>query len=135
IPVFWIATLVLVLGAVWLSWAPPLEHRGLLRDPAVNLHVLAAPTIILGVNLSGTMLRVIRNEMLDVLRQEYIRTARAKGLASSTVLLRHALRNVLIPVVTIVGLQVPVLLSGSVILEHIFNIPGMGAYLIESLNQ
>ncbi len=93
------------------------------------------PAVILGAALSGTVMRLTRAQMLEVMRQDYIRTAWAKGLRERTVVVRHAIRNAFIPVVTLIGLQVPVLVGGSVILETIFNIPGIGRYLLTAILQ
>jgi peptide/nickel transport system permease protein len=93
---------------------------------------MLVPAIILGTGLSGTKMRLMRAQMLEVLRQDYIRTARAKGLAETAVMIRHASKNALIPVVTVIGLQIPILIAGSVILENIFLLPGIGRYLVDS---
>ncbi|HEX5504517.1 MAG TPA: ABC transporter permease [Thermomicrobiales bacterium] len=133
IPGFWLATLAITLPAIWFRWTPPLRYTQLLDDPATNLGQMLPPALILGVGLSGSVMRLTRAQMLEVLRQEYIRTARSKGLAERAVMVRHALRNAIIPVVTLLGLQVTVLISGTVVLESIFVIPGMGRYLLEAL--
>jgi peptide/nickel transport system permease protein len=138
IPSFWLATLVIVLPSVWWKLAPPIEYVDLWKDPWANLQIMVfpygrfvpvGPAVILGVGLSGTVMRLTRAQMLEVLRQDYIRTAWSKGLRERTVIIRHALKNALIPVVTVVGLQLPFLIGGAVILEQIFNVPGMGRYL------
>jgi peptide/nickel transport system permease protein len=105
------------------------------EDPLGNLAHLIFPAIILGTSLSAVTMRLTRTMMLEVMRQDYIRTALAKGLATRTTIIRHALRNALIPVVTLVGLQAPVLVGGTVILEQIFVIPGMGLLLLEAVSQ
>jgi peptide/nickel transport system permease protein len=92
------------------------------------------PAIILGIGLSGSIMRLTRAQMLEVLRQDYIRTSRAKGLSDRAVVYRHALRNAIVPVVTLLGLNMAVLISGTVVLESIFVLPGMGRYLLEALN-
>jgi len=104
------------------------------QDPAAHLLQLLIPALILGKAFSAIIMRLTRTLMLEVLRQDYIRTARAKGLAVGTIVTRHALRNALIPVVTLVGLQAPVLFGGAVILEQIFVIPGMGLLLLEAVS-
>jgi peptide/nickel transport system permease protein len=98
------------------------------------MQIMLPPAIILGAALSGTVMRLTRAQMLEVLRQDYIRTAWSKGLREGTVVWRHALRNAAIPVVTLIGLQVPVLFGGTVVLEQIFSIPGTGRYLITAVN-
>ena len=135
VPSFWLATLVMVFPSVWWRWAPPLQYTPFLEDPVANLAHMSVPAILLGLSLSAVTMRMTRTMMLEVLRQDYIRTARAKGLKESVVIIRHALRNCLIPVVTLVGLQAPLLIGGAVILEQIFVIPGMGLMLLEAVFQ
>jgi len=134
IPSFWAAMLVITYGFVWFGWTPPLNYRDLWEDPSSNLEIMIVPALILGASLSGTVMRMTRSMMLEVLRQDYTRTARAKGLAPMTVILRHALRNAILPVITIIGLQVSVVVGGTVVLERIFSIPGMGSLLLSSIN-
>lgn len=141
IPSFWLATLFIVygsigihLGAIYFQFTPPLGDQ-IDANLAQNLRLVVPPAIILGVGLSGSVMRLTRTQMLEVMRQDYIRTARAKGLATGRVIASHALRNAFIPVVTIIGLQVPVLVGGSVILEQIFSLPGMGYYLLAAIAQ
>jgi peptide/nickel transport system permease protein len=105
------------------------------EDPLQNLKQMLIPAFILGTALSAITMRLTRTQMLEVLRQDYIRTAWAKGLNARTVTLRHALRNALVPVVTLVGLQAPLLIGGAVIVEQIFVIPGMGLLLLDAVNQ
>jgi len=135
VPSFWLATLVMVFPSVWWRWAPPLQYTPFLEDPVANLAHMSVPAILLGLSLSAVTMRMTRTMMLEVLRQDYIRTARAKGLKENIVIVRHALRNCLIPVVTLVGLQTPLLIGGAVILEQIFVIPGMGLMLLEAVFQ
>ena len=135
VPSFWLATLVMVFPSVWWRWAPPLQYTPFLEDPVANLAHMSVPAILLGLSLSAVTMRMTRTMMLEVLRQDYIRTARAKGLKENIVIVRHALRNCLIPVVTLVGLQAPLLIGGAVILEQIFVILGMGLMLLEAVFQ
>jgi peptide/nickel transport system permease protein len=135
IPSFWLGTLVMVFPSVWWRWAPPLEYTPFLDDPLKNLGHMIIPAVLLGLSLSAVTMRMTRTMMLEVLRQDYIRTARAKGLGENLVVLRHALRNGLIPVVTLIGLQAPLLIGGAVILEQIFVVPGMGLLLLEAVFQ
>jgi len=135
VPSFWTATLVVVYPSIWWGWSPEVEYIPLFKDPLRNLAQFIIPAVIMGMVMSGTAMRMTRTMMLEVLRQDYIRTAWSKGLREGTVVMRHALKNALIPVVTVVGIQVPILIAGSVILETIFNLPGIGLLLIQALGQ
>jgi len=135
IPSFWLGTLVMVFPSVWWRWSPPLQYTPFLEDPLANLAHMLVPAILLGLSMSAVTMRMTRTMMLEVLRQDYIRTARAKGLSENIVVFRHALRNCLIPVVTLIGLQAPLLIGGAVILEQIFVVPGMGLMLLEAVFQ
>jgi peptide/nickel transport system permease protein len=134
LPSFWIAVMVITFGSLWFNWVPPIQFEHLQEDPVEHLKIMLLPAIIIGLTPSGGLIRLTRTQMLEVLRQDYIRTAHAKGLSSYTVLYKHALRNALIPIVTVVGLGLPGIISGTVIFEQIFLIPGMGRYLIEAIN-
>lgn len=133
IPGFWVGTLVMVFPSIWWGWSPSVRYVSFAEDPWAHLGQLAIPALILGKAFSAIIMRLTRTMMLEVLRQDYIRTARAKGLSVGTIVMRHALRNALIPVVTLVGLQAPLLFGGAVILEQIFVIPGMGLLLLEAV--
>jgi peptide/nickel transport system permease protein len=133
IPGFWLGTLVITLPSVWWQWTPPLRYTRLFDDPTKNLAQVIIPALILGLGLSGGLMRLIRTQMLEVLRQDFVRTAAAKGLAEHSIVLRHALKNAFIPALTALGLQVSLLISGTVVLESIFVLPGMGRYLLESV--
>ena len=135
IPSFWMATVVMVYPALWWGWSPPMEYISFTEDPLGNLGLLIIPATILGFVLSGTTMRMMRAMMLEVLRQDYIRTAWAKGFTEKLVVIRHALKNALIPVVTLVGYQVPILVGGAVIIEQIFTLPGIGRLLVDALSQ
>ena len=135
LPHFWLGTLVMIYPALWWGWSPKMEYVSFLDNPIENLQMFIVPAIIMGMILSGITMRMTRTMMLEVLRQDYIRTAWAKGLKERVVISRHALKNALIPVVTIVGLQVPILIGGSVILEKIFNLPGIGRLMVEVINR
>ena len=135
IPGFWLGTLVIVFPSIWWGWSPEIRFVPFTENPLQNLSQLALPAIILGLGLSAITMRLTRTMMLEVLRQDYIRTAWAKGLRERLVVSRHALRNALIPVVTLIGLQAPVLIGGAVIMEQIFVIPGMGLLLLEAVAQ
>jgi peptide/nickel transport system permease protein len=133
IPAFWLGTLVITLPSVWWGWTPPLRYTRLLDDPLKNLGHVMIPAFILGLGLSGTLMRLTRAQMLEVLRQDFVRTAAAKGLAERAVVMRHALKNAFIPVLTLLGLQVSILVGGTVVLESVFVLPGMGRYLLEAV--
>ncbi|MYE82425.1 MAG: ABC transporter permease, partial [Gammaproteobacteria bacterium] len=135
VPGFWLGTLVMVFPSVWWRWAPGLEYVPFFEDPLQNLSHMIVPAILLGLSMSAVTMRMTRTMMLEVLRQDYIRTARAKGVAEWLVIVRHALRNGLIPVVTLIGLQAPLLIGGAVIFEQIFVVPGMGLLLLEAVFQ
>jgi peptide/nickel transport system permease protein len=135
IPNFWLGTIVVVYPAIWWGWSPPLELVSLREDPITNLKVFLLPSIVLGFALSGVTMRMMRAMMLEVLRQDYIRTAWAKGLKEKVIIIRHALKNALIPVVTLVGLQVPILIGGTVVVEQIFTLPGMGNLMLDAITQ
>lgn len=128
-------TMVIVFPAVWWNWIPPIEYVPFTEDPANNLIQFGIPAVLMGAAFSGTMMRFVRTMMLEVLRQDYIRTAWSKGLSERTVIYRHALRNTLIPMVTIVGMGLPGIIGGSVITEQIFNLPGVGRWLFDAVNQ
>jgi peptide/nickel transport system permease protein len=134
IPAFWIGTMVIVFPSVWWGYMPRIRYIPFTRDPWENLKLMIIPGIIIGMGMSGTVLRMTRTMMLDVLRQDYIRTAWAKGLGERVVILRHALKNALIPVITISGLQVPLLIGEAVIVEQIFSLPGLGTLLIKAVS-
>ena len=133
IPGFWLGTLVMVFPSVWWRWAPELEYTPFLVDPIANLTHLIVPAILLGLSMSAITMRMTRTMMLEVMRQDYVRTARAKGLRERAVVVQHALKNGLIPVVTLIGLQAPLLIGGTVVMEQIFVIPGMGLLLLEGV--
>jgi peptide/nickel transport system permease protein len=135
IPGFWLGTLVIVFPSIWWGWSPDIQYIHFADDPRGNLRQMIVPALLLGFGLSAITMRMTRTMMLEVLRQDYIRTARAKGLTERLVVMRHALRNALIPVVTLIGLQAPVLIGGAVIMEQIFVIPGMGLLLLEAVAQ
>jgi len=135
VPILWIGTIVVTLPALFFGWAPPLNYVSFADDPIGNMSVMALPSLIVGIPLMGGTIRMTRAMMLEVIRQDYIRTAWAKGLPPRAIWRRHAVRNALIPVLSLIGLQVPFLLGGTVIIEQIFNLPGMGVYMLQSLQQ
>ncbi len=133
LPVFWVGTMVIVYPSIWWGWTPSLVYTPFAENPLQNILQFLLPGVILGMYLSGATMRMTRTMMLEVLRQDYIKTAWAKGLTERTIILRHALKNALIPVITIVGIQIAILIGGTVVLEQIFCLPGLGLLLIEAL--
>ena len=132
-PNFWIALMVLLYPAILWGWSPPMRLIPFTEDPLGNLGVFIIPSLILGTAMSAATMRMTRTMMLEVLRQDYIRTAWSKGLKERVVIMRHAVKNALIPIVTLVGLQLPILVGGSVIMENIFNLPGLGRLMVNAL--
>jgi len=135
VPSFWLGTMVVVFPSIWWGWSPSVDFVPFTKNPVENIKNLLLPGVVLGAALSAITMRMTRTMMLEVLRQDYIRTAWAKGLTEKLVIVRHALRNALIPVVTLVGLQAPLLIGGAVIIEQIFIIPGMGLLLLEAVQK
>jgi len=133
VPNFWVGTLIMVFPAIWWGWAPPIDYVPFIENPIENLKMLAIPCLILGMVMSGLSMRMTRTMVLEVLRQDYIRTAWAKGLKERAVVIRHALKNALIPVVTLLGVYLPVIVGGSVVIEQIFCLPGIGRLMLESI--
>lgn len=135
VPYFWVGTMIVVYPAIWWGWSPPVELIRFTEDPVDNLKMFLVPAAVLGLLLSAVTMRMMRAMMLEVLRNDYIRTAWAKGAREKIVIFRHALKNALIPVVTLVGIQVPILIGGTVVIEQIFALPGMGLLLYEAVQQ
>ncbi|BDB27372.1 ABC di/oligopeptide transporter inner membrane subunit [Cupriavidus sp. TA19] len=135
VPSFWLGTMVMVFPSVWWGWSPEVRYVPFLEDPVQHVRQMLVPAVVLGMALSAITMRMTRTMMLEVLRQDYIRTAWAKGLNEPLVILRHALRNALIPVVTLIGLQAPLLIGGAVVIEQIFVVPGMGLLLLDAVHQ
>jgi len=136
VPGFWVGLMLITMAGRYFTWGvPPKNYIAFTDDPIGNLRMLAVPAMILGAGLSGGVMRFTRSTMLEVLRQDYVRTAWSKGLRERVIITRHVMRNALIPVVTVVGLQLPILVGGTVIIETVYSIPGMGRYYISSVNQ
>lgn len=135
LPGFWLATMVIVYPSIWWGTMPNIVYTPLVVDPIGNLQQFILPAFITGIAGSAGLMRLTRTMMLEVLRQDYIRTAWSKGLSERTVMVRHAVKNAFIPVVTVLGAQIPTLISGQIIMEQIFALPGMGRIFIEALNQ
>jgi peptide/nickel transport system permease protein len=135
IPGFWLGTMVMIFPSKWWGWSPPIILIPFVDDPLGNLGMFIVPALLMGLAMSGTTMRMTRSMMLEVLRQDYIRTAWSKGLKERLVVTRHALKNALIPVVTIIGFMMPVLIGGAVIMEQIFCLPGVGRLMVDAINQ
>jgi len=135
IPSFWMALMMLLGALVWFRWVPPITYVGFTEDLWGNMQIMLLPAFIIGFHGATLKARITRGTMLEVMRQDYIRTAKAKGLAQNLILYRHALKNTMIPVVTISGLTLTSLFSGTVILENIFGIPGLGNGMIDAVRQ
>jgi peptide/nickel transport system permease protein len=135
VPYFGLAVLVVVLPAVWFKWTPVWTYVAFSVDPLENLKIMTVPALVFGVTRAGPIMRIMRSSLLDVLRQDYIRTAWSKGLSERRIVLRHALKNAMIPVISLIGLQMPLYIGGSVIIEAIFRLPGVGLFFFEALNK
>ena len=135
VPVFWQGTMLILFFSLYLRWMPPIVWVDLVTDPRRNLTIMLLPVVCLGTASAANIARTTRACMLDVLRSEYVRTAAAKGLARRVVVLKHALKNALIPVVTVVGLQAGILLGGTVVVEEVFTLPGVGRLVLWSIYQ
>ncbi|HEV8440555.1 MAG TPA: ABC transporter permease [Methylomirabilota bacterium] len=133
LPDFWLGTLVITFAAIWFRWIPPIGYASLWDAPLKNLQQFLLPAAVLGFRLSAATMRMTRSTVLEVLREDYVRTAWAKGLEGRIVVYKHALKNALIPVVTIVGGQLGTLLAGAVVVETIFALPGMGRLTVEAI--
>jgi len=135
VPIFWQAAMLLLLLSLRFNWVPPVEFMPLSRDPLANAQQMVLPALVLGTGVAAQIMRMTRSTLLDVLRQDYVRTARAKGATEWLVLRRHAFTNAMIPILTIVGVQVGYLLGGAVVTEQVFTLPGIGRLVLESVQQ
>jgi peptide/nickel transport system permease protein len=135
VPYFGLAVLVVVLPSIWFKWTPVWTYVPFSVDPLENLKIMLVPSLVFGVTRAGPIMRITRSALLDVLRQDYIRTAWSKGLTERTIVLRHGLKNALIPVISLIGLQLPLYIGGSVIIEAIFRLPGVGLFFFEALTR
>jgi peptide/nickel transport system permease protein len=136
IPSFYLAIIVIFAGAVWFNWTPPQFGRGyvpIYEDPWINFQQFFFPALVLGIAEAAVLMRLTRSSMLEVLRNDYIRTAWSKGLRERSVVWRHALKNAIIPIVTVIGLQIGGLLGGAVIIESVYNLNGTGKYVLEAI--
>ena len=132
-PYFWTGILLIMLFALKLRWLPPSGYVPMLTAPAENLKLMIMPTLTIGIAMSALVMRQTRTAMLQILSQDFIRTARAKGVSETRVVLRHALRNALIPIITVIGLQVGALVGGAVVTETVFDMPGLGRMVVEGI--
>jgi peptide/nickel transport system permease protein len=135
VPNFWLGTMVMVFGARWFGWIPPVGYTSIFTDPVRNLEQFIIPSIIVATSVAASQTRLMRSTMLEVLSNDYIRTARAKGLRERSVVTRHALKNAMIPVLTLFGSQFGQIITGIVIIENIFNLPGLGRFILESIGK
>jgi peptide/nickel transport system permease protein len=135
VPVFWQGTMLILFFSLYLRWMPPIMWVDLLADPRRNLTIMVLPALCLGTAAAANVARTTRSCMLDVLGSDYVRTALAKGLAGRAVVLKHALKNAMIPVVTVAGLQLGILLGGTVVVEEVFTLPGVGRLVLWSIYQ
>jgi peptide/nickel transport system permease protein len=135
VPYFGLAVLVVVLPSIYFKWTPVWTYVPLTVDPVENLKIMIVPAFVFGVTRAGPIMRIMRSALLDALRQDYIRTAWSKGLGERVIVLRHALKNAMIPVISLIGLQMPLYLGGSVIVESIFRLPGVGLFFFEALTR
>jgi peptide/nickel transport system permease protein len=135
VPNFALATVLILVLALSFSYSPPVGYVGFFEDPITNLQILFLPAIVLGTSMAGAVMRMTRSSILEILRQDFIRTIRAKGARERVVIFNHALRNAMIPILTIIGMQIGVLLGGTVIIEQIFSLPGLGQLVLTGINQ
>ena len=134
-PDFWLGTLVITFAAIWFHWIPAIGYVSFWESPLRNLQQFLLPAAVLGFRLSAATMRMTRSTVLEVLREDYVRTAWAKGLRERVVVVKHSLKNAMIPVITVLGIQVAQILGGTVIFESIFGLPGMGRFLFDAINQ
>jgi peptide/nickel transport system permease protein len=134
IPNFWIALVLLTFLSLVFNWIPPLGYQSFMENPVVNIQQMILPAICLAITLCASIVRMTRSAVLEVLHSDFIRTVRSKGAIERIVIYKHALRNSLISVITIIGLQIGSLLGGAVVIESIFSLPGLGSLIFESVN-
>ena len=133
IPIFWQAAMLILALSLWFNWVPPVEYAPITRDPLSNLKQMLMPMVVLGTVVAAQVMRMTRAALLEVLRHDYVRTARAKGLADTVVVSRHAFKNALIPIITVVGVQIGYLLGGAVVTEQVFTLPGVGWLVLNAV--
>ena len=135
VPNFALATILILVLSLSFNYSPPVGYVGFFEDPVKNLQVLFLPAFVLGTGMAGAVMRMTRSSILEILRQDFIRTVRAKGVRERVVIFNHAFKNALIPILTIIGMQIGVLLGGTVIIEQIFSLPGLGQMVLTGINQ
>ena len=135
VPYFGLAVVVVVVPSIYFKWTPVWTYVAFTANPLENLKIMLVPALVFGATRAGPIMRIMRSSLLEVLRQDYIRTAWSKGVGERTIVLRHALKNAMIPVISLVGLQVPLYIGGSVIIEAIFRLPGVGLFFFEALGK
>ena len=135
VPFFWTAVLLLLFGSLWFNWSPPWGVNEFFDDPWLNIQQFFFPAVILAISQGSQVARMTRATVLEVMRQDYIRTARAKGLVDRAILVRHALKNAMIPVVSLIGINFAFALGGTVVLEQIWGLPGMGQLMLAAIKQ
>ena len=133
IPIFWQAAMLILAFSLWFNWVPPVDYAPPTKDPVANLTQMMLPAIVLGTVVAAQVMRMTRSSLLEVLRHDYVRTARAKGLAERLVVRRHAFKNALIPIITIIGVQIGYLLGGAVVTEEVFTLPGVGRLVLNAV--
>jgi peptide/nickel transport system permease protein len=134
-PSFWLGVLIIMMLLIFFNWIPPMEFTSFWTNPGENLAQLIWPALAVGYRYSAMIMRMTRSTMLEVLREDYIRTARAKGLFEKIILIRHALKNALLTVMSVIGLELAFLMGGLVVTEQVFNLNGLGLLLVQSINQ
>lgn len=134
-PNFALATIIILVLALAFSYSPPVGYIGFFSNPMKNIEIMIIPAIVMGTSMAGAVMRMTRSSVLEILMQDFIRTIRAKGAKERIVIFQHALKNALIPILTIIGLQVGTLLGGAVIVEQIFSLPGLGQLVLTAINQ
>jgi peptide/nickel transport system permease protein len=135
LPNFWIGTMIIVFGARWFGWVPPAQYRSFFQHPLENLEQFIIPALVIGLGLAASLARMTRSAVLEVRREDYIRTAFAKGLTSRMVLFRHILRTSMIPVVTLFAIQIGFVIAGAVVIENVFSLPGSGRLILDSISK
>jgi peptide/nickel transport system permease protein len=134
VPAFWVGTMIMVYPAIWWHWSPSLTYIPLTQNLGGNIVQFVLPGFLMGMLLGGTLMRITRTMMLEVLRQDYVKTAWAKGLSEPRIITQHVLKNALIPVVTVLGVGLPIVIGGTVVIEQIFDLPGVGLLLYQALS-
>lgn len=134
IPSFWVGVLIILALVTWFGWTPPLGYMGFTENPVVNFQQLIWPALALGYIQAALVARLMRSSLLEVMREDYIRTARAKGVRDRNVVIKHALKNSMLPVITVIGIGLANIIGGTVIVETIFNLPGVGRFMVDAIN-